>query len=130
MNLLRTLRRIAFAGLLIAAIAKLVRWRPALPIARYVVEGNSMEPAFHAGDRLLVNRRAYRSRRPRVGDVVVVRDPERTGHLLLKRVARPPDSATSSGVYLLGDNAAESRDSREFGMIDENRIIGKAWRRY
>ena len=45
-----------------------------------------MEPAYRDGDRVLVNRLAYRLRPPRVGDVVVLRDPERAGKHLLKRV--------------------------------------------
>jgi signal peptidase I len=35
------------------------------------------------------------------------------------------------GEYLtLGDNRSHSRDSREFGPVPKERIIGKAWLRY
>lgn len=91
-----------------------------------------MEPAFRTGDRVLVNRLAYRRREPRAGDVVVLHDPERHGHVLLKRIAGGPDGVAteSSRVYVLGDNTAESRDSRSFGYVGRETIIGRAWLRY
>jgi nickel-type superoxide dismutase maturation protease len=101
------------------------------PLSRFVVEGPSMEPAYRAGDRLLVNRLAYVRRPPAPGEVVVLRDPEQAGRLLIKRVATPPDEpARSSGVWVLGDNGVESRDSRAFGYVPRRRIVGKAWFRY
>jgi type IV secretory pathway protease TraF len=33
-------------------------------------------------------------------------------------------------VWVLGDNAVESRDSRSFGAVERTRIVGKAWLRY
>jgi signal peptidase I len=99
---------------------------PLTPISRYVVEGPSMLPAYRPGERLLVNRLAYVRRSPVAGDVVVIRDPERRGRLLLKRVGAAPDGA----VYVLGDNAEESRDSRHFGAVPRGAVVGKAWRRY
>jgi nickel-type superoxide dismutase maturation protease len=86
-----------------------------------------MEPAYHAGDRLLVSRVAYLRRAPRQGEAVVLRDPEQRGRLLLKRVSHAIDDRH---IYVLGDNAAESRDSRHFGAIKRSLIVGKAWRKY
>ena len=103
------------------------------PVMRYVVEGPSMEPAFRAGERLLVNRIAYRRRAPRVGDVVVLRDPERPDRYLLKRIAAPATGQPAPGqrrFFVLGDNAALSRDSRAFGPVAREQIIGRVWRRY
>ena len=103
-----------------------------LPFGRYIVEGPSMEPSYRAGDRVLVNRLAYLWRRPAAGDVVVLRDPERAGHYLLKRIAQAPDGADPGPArfYVVGDNAAASRDSRVFGPVERRQIIGKAWFRY
>ena len=86
-----------------------------------------MEPAYRAGDRLLVNRLAYLRHPPRAGDAVVLRDPGDPGRLLLKRVTYVADPRH---IIVLGDNAAESRDSRHFGAIKRSLIIGKAWRKY
>jgi signal peptidase I len=91
-----------------------------------------MEPAYRNGDRLLVNRLAYMRHAPTIGDVVVLRDPSDRSRFLLKRVAPPPPGTArrSDAVYVLGDNAAESRDSREFGAVPRSHIVGRAWRKY
>jgi len=95
------------------------------PLARFRVEQRSMSPALNPGDFVLVNRWAYRSREPAVGDLVVFRDPERAGRYLCKRVADVP----AAGWYVVrGDNEAVSRDSRWFGPIPRSLIVGKVWR--
>ncbi len=91
-----------------------------------------MEPSYRAGERLLVDRRAYRRRPPAVGDVVVLRDPAQPRRHLVKRIAQAPEGvdAGSSRVWVLGDNAAASRDSRAFGAVPRTAIIGRVWFRY
>jgi signal peptidase I len=128
----RTIRRLIAAALILGAAASLLRGRVTLPITRYVVDGPSMEPAYRAGDRLLVNRLAYRTQGPRPGDAVVLRDPEDPSRLLLKRVAATPPApdADPARYFMIGDNAAASRDSRQFGPVARQAIIGKAWRKY
>jgi hypothetical protein len=80
---------------------------------------------------VLVNRLAYRLRSPRPGDVVVLDDPERPNRRLLKRVADDPEGAGDPwAVYVLGDNAEGSRDSRAFGAVPLESVAGKAWFRY
>ncbi len=128
---MRVLRRALGAAILIVVVARILGAARLWPITRYAVEGPSMEPAYNAGDRLLVNRLAYVVRAPAPGDVVVLRDPERTGHLLLKRVATAPEALPGpSLVYVLGDNADASRDSRTFGAVPRKLIVGRAWLRY
>jgi nickel-type superoxide dismutase maturation protease len=123
--------RIAVTTFAVAfVVARLLAAR--FPVGRYVVEGPSMEPAYRGGDRVLVNRLAYIRCSPAVGDVVVLRDPERRGRHLLKRIAPPtPDAAIGKDRYFVqGDNTTASRDSRAFGPIPRRAIIGKAWRKY
>jgi nickel-type superoxide dismutase maturation protease len=105
----------------------MLKWLEALlPIVRYEVEGASMAPSFVAGERLLINRAAYWFRRPVPGDVVVVRDPREPGRLLLKRI-----SGKAAGGWLVeGDNQEMSTDSRTFGPVGRDLIVGKVWRRY
>lgn len=114
------------AAAVVFVAAAVTAWRT-FPLRRYAVDGPSMEPAYHAGDRVLVNRWAYISSTPQPGDVVVLRDPEHPTRHLIKRISRPGDAAS---CYVLGDNAAMSRDSRHFGAVPRRAIIGRVWRRY
>ncbi len=92
------------------------------PIARFRVEDESMEPELRPGDFVLVNRWAYLSRPPIAGDVVVLRNPEAPSQFLVKRVMSGDPMA---GFFVLGDNMAHSRDSRQFGMVPRHLIVGK-----
>ncbi|NUR28986.1 MAG: signal peptidase I [Catenulispora sp.] len=115
----------------------------ALPVAVRIlflsatVDGPSMEPALRSGERVLVRR----TRRPRRGDVVLMRLPADSA-LLLKRVvavagdylpagwASPDvhglgDARVPDGCYVvLGDNSAVSTDSRFFGLVRRDRLVG------
>ena len=96
------------------------------PLARYRVAGESMTPSVSPEERVVVNKTAYRSAQPRAGDLVVVRDPRRPGRLLLKRIGGPADG----GWLVLGDNPDASTDSRAFGPVARDQIVGKVWFRY
>ena len=97
------------------------------PLARYQVEGGSMVPALSPGARVVVNRAAYWFSQPRPGDLVVVRDPRQPERLLLKRIEGP---AGGDGWLVLGDNPQASTDSRAFGPVQRELILGKVWLRY
>jgi nickel-type superoxide dismutase maturation protease len=124
------IRLIAGTFTIVFVAARLLRM--GLPVGRYVVDGPSMEPAYRAGDRVLVNRLAYVRRAPAPGDVVVLRDPERRARHLIKRIVMQPEGAAAGRdrYFVLGDNAAVSRDSRVFGPVWRRDIVGKAWRKY
>lgn len=77
-----------------------------------------MEPTIHHGEKVLVIKQWLLPITPRT--VVVVRDP-RDGKLLLKRVQQ----VKNKQVFVVGDNAQESTDSRDFGWIARDDIIGK-----
>jgi type IV secretory pathway protease TraF len=116
------------AAIASAALVAFAAWRRGAPFARYVVEGPSKLPAYEPGQRVLVFRWAYLLTAPAAGDAVVIRDPQRAGHLLLKRISRAPDGTRPgrASVFVLGDNAPESRDSRAFGPVARNAVIGRA----
>lgn len=86
------------------------------------VEGRSMRPALEPGDRLLVVRR----RRYRVGDLVAVRDPREQARVLVKRVAE----VDGDRLVVLGDAPEESTDSRTFGDVTVDGVVGRAVYRY
>jgi nickel-type superoxide dismutase maturation protease len=93
------------------------------PLTRVEVTETSMQPTLRPGDRLLV----YRWSRPTPGDLVVVRDPAYAKRLLVKRLAQ----RTDDGRYVvLADNPNVSRDSREFGPVRREQLIGRVVWRY
>ena len=116
----------------------------------FQVEDVSMEPMLHEGDRIWV----VRTSRIEKGDVVVFTDPEgrltvkscylTEGDALtiespflvigdrrwflqpdqkerLSRVGTVPEGM----VFLLGENSFHSRDSREWGFMEKNDILGR-----
>jgi signal peptidase I len=95
-------------------------------------QGNSMEPSVKNGTVLIINRLRYGLRlpwrqkylfrwsKPKVGEVVVFYTP--SGELAVKRCA----SLTEKGGFTAeGDNAAASYDSRSYGPVPADNIIGK-----
>ena len=94
------------------------------PLARFRVDDRSMEPTLAAGDFVLVNRWSYKLHRPAKGDLVVVRDPQAPARFLVKRIA----DVSVSGAYVVGDNGSMSRDSRAFGPVPRDLVVGRVVR--
>ncbi|MGI0140268.1 MAG: S26 family signal peptidase, partial [Thermoplasmata archaeon] len=98
------------------------RWRSRL----YEVTDASMQPVLEPGDRILVDPREYRRRPPAVGEVIALVDPEDSRRRLVKVVAR---WAAQEGAFVIGVNVQASRDSRVFGRVPIDRLIGPVWYR-
>jgi signal peptidase I len=108
------------------------------------VSGLSMFPTFKNGQRLLVSKAYWLVGPIKDKDIVVVKDPEGPGNII-KRVFRMsgedvdllhrPDgvplntkgkyTVPDGCVYLLGDNPPVSEDSRKFGPVPMDKIVGK-----
>ena len=93
---------------------------------RHRVVGASMVPELHDGEEVLVDRRAYRRCAVTVGDVVLVTHPTQGATRIIKRVS----GVSSEGVMILGDNQEESTDSRHFGPVSEERVLGQVVARF
>lgn len=108
------------------------------------VQGDSMEPTLKAGDRLLISRAYWLIGPIKQGDIVVIRNPYETDEVIIKRVYRsaggkvglknvPETWDIAQGeytvpegtIFVLGDNAAVSQDSRHYGPFDLKDVIGK-----
>jgi signal peptidase I len=96
-----------------------------------VAQGHSMEPAIHDGTVLIISRINYglqlpsnkyllRWGQPKTGEVVVFYTP--TGELAVKRCTKPAEGGL---FYAEGDNSLVSYDSRSYGPILADNIIGK-----
>jgi signal peptidase I len=73
-------------ALLIALVlVVLIRW---LLFAPFIVDGPSMQPNFHTGERLIVNKIIYRMRPPERGEVIVFHAPAQKEYI--KRVIALP----------------------------------------
>ncbi|GHU39747.1 hypothetical protein FACS1894190_05640 [Spirochaetia bacterium] len=102
-----------------------------------ITEGNSMLPVIENGRVLIVNRLAYgikppfasiyavRWAVPQKGDIVVFWTPY--GNLAVKRCAEviAAAEAGNGNFFARGDNSAESFDSRSYGPVPQDNIIGK-----
>ncbi len=89
----------------------------------WIVAGHSMHPTLRPGQWVLVDRWTLRQRPPRRGELVLLRLPGKLGGPAVKRVsAVSPDGST---LEVLGDNPARSWDSREFGAVSRETLVGR-----
>jgi len=97
-----------------------------------IAQGHSMEPAIKDGAVLVISRLRYGLRlpwrqdyllrwdEPKLGEVVVFYTP--AGELAVKRCA---NLAGEGGFFAEGDNEQASYDSRSYGPVSTDSIIGK-----
>lgn len=86
-----------------------------------------MLPILKPGDEVLINPRAYQRQRPIVGDIVVLFHPHKPEQKIIKRIVE----VCEDGRYRVeGDNAAASTDSRHFGLVGFELIVGRVTGRF
>lgn len=88
----------------------------------FTVKEQSMEPFCQEGDFVLVNKMSYLFFRPKVGQLVVLQDPGDSSRLVLKRITAAKDSF----LWIEGDNKEKSTDSRHFGWVSSQSLLGQA----
>lgn len=109
-----------------------------------VVSGESMEPTLKNGRRLLYTKAYWLVGPLRKDDIVVMIDPTDETRTIIKRIAglggdtidplnvpedysltRGPYTVPEGEIYVLGDNAEVSEDSRLFGSRPLKEVMGK-----
>ena len=86
---------------------------------RFCVNGDSMSPCLKNSEEILIKQ----SKNLKIGDVVLANHPFKKSVKILKRIS---EIDTNGKCFLIGDNPNESTDSRTFGAISLNEILGKA----
>ena len=97
-----------------------------------ITQGRSMLPTLKPGTLLVVNRAAYGFRIPGLGFYLLRWSSPRPGDLLVfytplgERAVKRCISVNEEGTFfVIGDNDLESFDSRSYGSITPDHILGK-----
>ena len=85
------------------------------------VVGDSMEETISEGDLITYKRINPKNLDLKIGDIVVASHPKIKSKLLIKRIHR----IYQDKFDLRGDNILSSTDSRGWGLIELNLIVGK-----
>ena len=108
------------------------------------LRGDSMSPNYNDGDWLLFRLLPAKSKANElIGKVVLIQRQSEFGtdFLQVKRVTQVSDSASASSsssassalkteIWVEGDNKGESTDSRNWGPLNSDEVIGKLMLRY
>ncbi|MXX26846.1 MAG: nickel-type superoxide dismutase maturation protease [Caldilineaceae bacterium SB0668_bin_21] len=94
------------------------------------VTGDSMTPTLMSGAVVMLDPQAYRRQMPQEHEIVVVRHPRQAELQIVKRVAAVIESLTESGsptilLILASENAVAGSDSRTFGPVGLDLVLGK-----
>ena len=81
------------------------------------VSGESMLPTYRSGDWLVV----LWGGQFKIRDVILIERRDRPGVFLIKRLER----SEGSQYWVEGDNKSISTDSREWGLIEVDEIVGR-----
>ncbi|MGC1306029.1 MAG: nickel-type superoxide dismutase maturation protease [Phormidesmis sp.] len=93
---------------------------------RFCVAGNSMLPTLQPGEEVLVVP-VSESAQLSPGDVIVCLHPLKPNLRIIKRVS---ETFYDGSCYVLSDNAAEGSDSRSFGVVSRQQVIGRVTSRF
>ena len=98
------------------------------------IYGRSMSPLLNPGELVFISQGNYERRQPQRGEVVAVRPASLGGRAFVKRIVGLPHDQVTVGerqwqlqaeqFFLLGDQPEHSMDSRIFGPVTREELIG------
>jgi nickel-type superoxide dismutase maturation protease len=94
---------------------------------RFRVKGNSMLPLLKPQEEVLIDPKIDPNQPPKAGEIVVAQHPTQNNLQLIKRVASVSEDGS---LFLEGDNWKESTDSRTFGTVKLEQIVGRVTCRF
>ncbi|MBE9048476.1 nickel-type superoxide dismutase maturation protease [Pleurocapsales cyanobacterium LEGE 10410] len=89
---------------------------------RLKITGRSMLPLLQPGTEILIDPHAYYKSPPRIDDIVVTTHPHDSQLTIVKRITAIDPQGK---CFLTGDNLVASKDSRHWGTVSSQDIIGK-----
>lgn len=103
----------------------------------FIVSGASMEPTFENGNYLIIDELSYHFRQPEKNEVIVFRYPLDPSKFFIKRLIGLPGETIEinnqkiilgqNEYFVEGDNRPASSDSRIWGPVPENLIVGRVF---
>jgi|SRR3989344_2195520 len=97
----------------------------------FIVSGESMVPTFENADYLIVDELTYHFRDPQNGEVIIFKYPKDPSKYFIKRVVGVPGDTVDGNVlpegeyFVEGDNRGASSDSRIWGTLPRDLIVGR-----
>ena len=84
-----------------------------------------MYPSLKDGDLIIY--KPYKPSKKKLikGSIIILEHPLQKNNLIIKRIL----GIESEGIEIIGDNKYSSQDSRHFGLVNHNKVIGIAERR-
>jgi len=125
----------------------------------FTIPSGAMEPTLLVGDYILTNNSTYRVQDPQRGDIIVFKYPQDESRDFIKRIIGTPGDAIQirghqvllnvgqsghcayaygceitavppDSYFVMGDNRDNSQDSRYWGFVRRDKIVGRAFTIY
>jgi signal peptidase I len=92
--------------------------------AIYHIPSESMSPTLQTGDIAFIDTWAYQERSPQINDILIVKR-SANSMVLVKRLTKIRTDKNQMELFIEGDNQNRSVDSRRFGWVSDDYLIGK-----